>query len=152
VAVVGGLDYARPNPRIFPRRAEWTESWDAGVAVSWPLFDGGRTRAETAEASAIVAAADARLADFDRILAVELQQRISELVASRAAVAAADDAIRAAREARRVAGERFNAGVATSTDVLRAEVALLQAGLDRTEALAGSRLARARLARAMGDR
>jgi outer membrane protein TolC len=49
-----------------------------------------------------------------------------------------------------VAGERFDAGVATSTDVLDAQVALLQAGLDRTQALATLRLAEARLDRAIG--
>ncbi len=38
-----------------------------------------------------------------------------------------------------MAGERFLAGVATSTDVLDAQVALLQAELDRTQALARPR-------------
>ena len=44
--------------------------------------------------------------------------------------------VRSATEARRVIGERFTAGVATSTDVLDAQVALLQAELDRTQAVA----------------
>ncbi len=47
-------------------------------------------------------------------------------------------------------GERFTAGVATNTDVLDAQTALLQAELDRTRALASARLAEARLARAVG--
>jgi outer membrane protein TolC len=46
--------------------------------------------------------------------------------------------------------ERFAAGVATSTDLLDAQVALLQAELDRTRALANARLASARLDRALG--
>jgi outer membrane protein len=151
VAVSGGFDYARPNPRIFPRVGEWAESWDAGVSVSWPLFDGGRTRAEVAETSAAARAAQARLAEFDAALALELRQRVSELDSGRAAIAAADDAVRAAGEARRVAGERFAAGVAPSTDVLDAQVAALQAALDRTLAVATTRLAEARLARALGQ-
>ena len=61
-----------------------------------------------------------------------------------------DDAVRSATEARRVLGERFAAGVATSTDVLDAQVALLQAELDRTQAIANARLAEARLHRALG--
>ena len=48
------------------------------------------------------------------------------------------------------AGDRFQAGVATSTDVLDAQVALLQAELDRTQAIASARLAEARLARVLG--
>jgi outer membrane protein TolC len=150
VGVAGGIDYARPNPRIFPRQGEWAESWDAGINVNWPLFDGGRARAEVAEASALARAAQARVAEFDAVLAVELRQRVSEIESGRAAIAAAADAVRAATEARRVAGERFAEGVASSTDVLDAQVAVLQATLDRTQAVANARLAEARLNRALG--
>src|SRR5439155_1329484 len=150
ISVAGGFDYARPNPRIFPREAAWNESWDASVNMNWPILDGGRTRAELAGAAATKRAADERLADFDATLAVEVRQRLSELESSRAAIAAADDAVRSAGEARRVVGDRFSAGVATSTDVLDAQVALLQAGLDRAQAIANARLAEARLNRALG--
>ena len=150
IGVGGGFDYARPNARIFPREDAWRTSWDAGVNVSWPLLDGGRTRGELAEASAAGRAAEERLAEFDSIVAVEIRQRMSEIDASRAAIAAANDAVRSAREARRVVGDRFAAGVTTSTDVLDAQVALLQAALDRTQAIAAARLADARLARAVG--
>jgi len=152
VALNGGYDYGRPNPRIFPRQDAWRGAWDAGISAIWPLFDGGRARAAANEASASMRAVQARLAEFDAVLAVELRQRIRELEASRSAIAAADDAVRAATEARRVAGARFVAGVATNTDVLVAQGAVLQAGLDRTQALANARLAEARLARAMGAR
>jgi hypothetical protein len=40
--------------------------------------------------------------------------------------------------------------VATSTDLVDAQVALLQASLDRTQAMANARLAEARLSRAVG--
>ena len=150
IGVAGGFDYGRPNSRIFPRQREWAESWDASLNVNWPLFDGGRARAEVAEAAASTRGAQARLAEFDATLAVEVRQRVSEIESSRAVIAAADAAVRAAKEARRVAGERFNGGLATSTDVLDAQVAVLQAELDRTRAIANARLAEARLARALG--
>ena len=150
VALAGGVDYARPNPRIFPRSGLWEDSWDVGVNVSWSLWDGGRTSAEVAQASSLTLAARRRLAEFDSVLGVEVQQRALEIDSGRAAVAAANDAVRAATEAHRVVTERYRAGVITQTEVLDAEVALLQAELDRTRALAAIRLAEARLARAMG--
>jgi outer membrane protein TolC len=150
IGVGGGVDYARPNPRIFPREGRWNESWDASINLNWPLFDGGRARAERAETSSATRALRARLAELDSTLTLEARQRISESESARAAIAAADDGVRAATEARRVAGERFAAGVATSTDVLDAQVALLQADLDHTQALANARLADARLARTVG--
>ncbi len=148
VGVVGGYDYARPNPRIFPRAADWEDSWDVGVNLTWTLWDGGRRKAEQAEAAAATRAFHARLAEFDRQTAFEIQQRELELQSARAAIDAAADGIRSATETHRVLGERYRAGVATSTEVLDAEVALLQAELDRTRAVASARLAEANLERA----
>jgi outer membrane protein len=150
VAAGGGFDYASPNPRFFPREREWHTSWDVGVNVGWLLFDGGRSRAEVAETSAATRAMRARLDEFDAMLNVDVRRAVTELTSSIAAIETADQGIRAAAEARRVANERFLAGVATSADVLDAQVALLQAELDRTQALAAGRVAEARVARAVG--
>jgi outer membrane protein TolC len=150
ISLTGGVDYARPNPRIFPRAERWDDSWDAGISVSWSLWDGGRARAEAVHAGSAVAAARQRLAEFDSIVALEVRQRLLEIDSGRAAVAAAADSVRAAAEARRVVIERYRAGVISQTEVLDADVALLQAELDRTRALAGVRLAEARLDRALG--
>lgn len=150
VAVAGGVDYAQPNARIFPRQDVWKTSWDAGINLIWPLSDGGRTRAEVAEADAQARALQARLDEFDRVLVTEIGHRLREVTASRAAIDATNAGIRAATEARRVAADRFAAGVATSTDVLVAQSALLQAELDRSQAFAALRLAEARLDRVLG--
>ena len=151
VAVVGGFDYARPNPHIFPRAERWDDSWDAGVNVTWSLWDGGRVRAEEAQAASLTEAARQRLAEFDSVLAVDVRQRTVELDSARAAVVAAEDAVRAATEAQRVVTERYRAGVIGQIEVLDAQFALLQTELDRTRALANVRLAEARLARALGQ-
>jgi outer membrane protein TolC len=150
IAITGGVDYARPNPHIFPRADRWDDSWDAGVSATWALWDGGRAKAEAAQARTVAEAARQRLAEFDSVVALEVRQRLLDIDSGRAAVAAADDAVRAAAEARRVVGERYQAGVAIQTELLDADVALLQAELDRTRAIASVRFAEARLARALG--
>ena len=151
IGVGGGFDYARPNPRIFPREGAWRTSWDASINLNWPLFDGGRTRAEVAEASASARAVRARLEEFDSMLDVEVRQRRIELTTSLAAIASAEQGVLSAAEARRVAGERFLAGVATNAEVLDAQVALLQAELDRAQAFTSVRIAQARMTRALGE-
>jgi outer membrane protein len=150
VALGGGFDYARPNPKIFPRADRWDDSWDAGVSVSWSLWDGGRVAADVAQAAGAATVVRERLREFDSVLAVEVRQRSLEISSGIAAVAAADEALRAAAEARRVVGERYRAGVIAQGDVLDAELVLLQTQLDRTRALASVRLAEARLDRAVG--
>jgi outer membrane protein len=150
IAVGAGVDYARPNPKIFPKTEEWKPSWDAGVNFTWTFWDFGRVQADVAEARAAERAVRERLADFDTVLDVEVRQRKLDLESASAALAPADDAVRAATEARRVVSERYATGVATSTEVLDAQVALLQASFNRTLALANIRLAEARLERALG--
>ena len=150
VAVLAGYDYARPNPRIFPRADAWEDSWDVGVNVSFTLWNGGRTAAQLAETRLLADAARARLAEVDSQIALEVRQRRLDLSSSLSLVETAEVAVRAATEARRVVAERFSAGVATSSDLLDADVDQLQAELDRTRARAGVRLAQARLDRALG--
>ena len=79
-----------------------------------------------------------------------MRARVLELDASKEAVTVADDEIRAAAETERVVNERYREGVALNTEVLDAQVARLQAELDRTRAIANVRLAEARLERALG--
>lgn len=151
VSLAAGVDYARPNPRIFPRIDQWHDSWDVSVNVSWSVWDGGRVRAERAEAAAVAGALVARVGEFDRQVAFEVRQRQLELDSSLAAIDVAQQGLQAAAEAHRVVAERFSAGVASNTDVLDAQTAVIQAELDLTRARATARLAQARLARAVGQ-
>jgi outer membrane protein TolC len=150
IAISGGFDYAKPNPKIFPRAGQWQDSWDVGVAVNWNFFDFGKAKSQAAEVAAVATATRERIAEFDSVVSADVRQRLLDLDSSQAMVRAATDAVTAAAEARRVITDRYAAGVATSTDVLVAQVALLENELTRTRALANVRLAEARLERSLG--
>jgi len=150
VFVAAGYDYAKPNPRIFPRADEWQQSWDVGVNAALTLFDGGRVRAEVASTDAVRRAADERLAEFDTLLEAEVRQARLSVETSRASLVSTREAVRSAAETHRVLRNRYTAGVATSTEVLDAQVVQLQAELELTRAQAQARLDEARLERALG--
>ncbi|MDO8834017.1 MAG: TolC family protein [Vicinamibacterales bacterium] len=150
VALVAGADYARPNQRIFPRAAEWNPSFDVGVNVAWTAWDGGRAKADLAEADATRRAAALRLAELDRMIEFEVTQRTLDLASAQASVGAARDGERASAEAHRVVSNRFKAGLVGNSDVLDAQMALLMAQLDVTRAQTAVRLAQARLDRTLG--
>jgi OMF family outer membrane factor len=152
VSVLAAVEPARPNPRFVPRADEWNTGWDLGVNATWTLWDGGRARAEHAGATAEADALGHRLADFDQMVAVEVRERLLDLATARAALAASADAVTAAAEARRVLGERFLVGVVANTEVLDADLAWLEAELDRTRLEATLRLSEARLLRTAGAR
>ena len=149
-ALGGGYDFAKPNPKIFPREDVWQTSWDVSLNMSWNIFDSGRTKAEVAEAIAAGRAIEARQKELDAVVSAEVRQRLLDLKSSQAAVRASETGVRASAEARRVLAERLAVGVATTTDVLVAQEQLLDAELARARALASVRLAEARLQRALG--
>lgn len=146
-----GFDYARPNPRLLPLVPEWNRSWSVGVAVSWTVFDGGRSSAAAAQAEAQAQAARAQLEDLERRVRLDVTARALELETARAALAVARRNREAARESVRVSRERYREGVALSSDLLDAETAQLRAGLDETQAVIQLRLALASLERALGQ-
>ena len=93
-----------------------------------------------------------RAEEFDALVGVEVRQRVLDIASTQAALTASDDAVTAAAEARRVLGERFAAGVVTNTEALDAEVAWLEAELERTRLRVLLRLGEARLLRTVGGR
>ncbi len=145
-----GYDYSNPNRRYFPPEAKWRDSWDASVNLSVTLFDGGRISSSVDRARAQARALTAALADLDGRIRVEVVSRALDLSTAEASLDVAETALRSARENRQVSQDRYRDGVGTSTDLLDAENALLQAGLEETQARAGVRLAQAALDRAIG--
>lgn len=150
VSTFAGIEPARPNPRFVPRTNRWHTSWDLGVTVTWSIWDSGRARADRAAALAQAEGLAERQREFDARLEVEVAQRLHDLEAGRAAVEASAEAVAAAAEVHRVMRVRYDAGVATATEVLDAHVAWLEAALERTRLQAGTRVAEARLHRALG--
>jgi NodT family efflux transporter outer membrane factor (OMF) lipoprotein len=96
-----------------------------GPAVTLPIFNGGRLRAQLRGAEAEYAEA---VANYDKALVQALQEVADAAVSQRALGAQLeriDLAVEAAREAWRVQNDRYNGGLATYLDVLTAEDYLL---------------------------
>ena len=145
-----GYDYANPNPRIFPQTDSFRGTWSAGVTVAIRAFDGGRTAAAAAQASAQADALDRQLDDLKSRLRLEVTSRTLDLRTAQAALTVAGRSLEAARENLRVVRDRYQEGVMSSSELLDAETALLRASLDQTSAATQLRIALANLDRAVG--
>lgn len=147
----GGYDYSNPNLKILPPAEVWRGTWDLGMSFTWNLFDAGRSAADEARARTQVEALEKRLQDFDQRVALEVKSRRLDLATEIEAVRLAEMALAAAGENQRVASDRYRAGLIPSSQLLDAEVGLLRAGLEKTDALAAALVMRARLERALGQ-
>jgi outer membrane protein TolC len=150
VELSGGYLYANPNREIVPPTSDWADTWDIGVGISWKVLDGGRREANEARAHAQAEATRQELRELDRGIRLQVTQQALELRTAVARRSVAERAVVSAAESRRVAGERYRAGVIPSSELTDAEIAHERASLTLTEARAALRLAAAGLDRAVG--
>ena len=148
--ILAGFDYSNPNPRILPLAGEWKDSWSIGLSVSWKILDGGRSSASAAQSQAQADALRAQLRDLESRIRLDVTTRRLELGSAVAGKAVALRGIEAAKDAVRVAKDRYREGVLTSSELLDAETRLLRAELEATQTEAQIQIALANLARAVG--
>lgn len=151
VALTGSYLYARPNEQLFPPVDRFQGTWEAGVRLSWQLSLGGRTKAAADRAEARRLAARYELRDRRRSVRVEVRTQVQDAEQAREAVLAAETSVRSAREAFRTLQSQYEEGMAVVSDLLDAEQGLRQARARLAGAQADYALARAALARALGE-
>jgi outer membrane protein TolC len=128
----------------------WFTDRSLGLQVSWPVFDGFRTRSNVALARAQAEVARAQAAQAREAAAVQLAQARSDLETARAQFAATRLNVAEAEEAFRLATLRFARGLSTQLDVSDAQLALTTARSNEARATHELYLAAAGLARAQG--
>lgn len=150
IYVTGSYAYARPNQRILPPEDTWEDSWEVGVIASFDIWNWGRTIHETRQAKA--QSTQAELAARELAESVELQVAAAYLDLQKAAqrIEVATDGVEQAEEYYRITRNHFEEDIASDTDLLDAEVALLQAQTNYVTALADYEIASANLDRAIG--
>jgi outer membrane protein TolC len=126
-------------------------TYDYGVQVSVPFFDGFRREGRIQEQRAVASEADVRLRDLQAQAAVEGRGALLDLESARQQVSAADEQVRLAEQELAQARERFRAGVAGNADVITASLDLNAARTAQVNARTGFQTARVSLARAQGS-
>lgn len=146
----GGLTYARPNPRYQPTRDEFRTTWDFGVQLQFDVWNGGATNDQIAQEQAALAQAEAMYKQLKDNITLDVRRQ--QLAVSRAEekVRVAALGIEQAEEQQRTMNDKYRQGMATSMELLDANVALLQARTTHSAALVEYELAQAKLRRAIG--
>jgi len=126
-----------------------TYNW--GVQLSLPIFDGLRREGRVEEQTALQHEIDVRRRDLREQASVEVRTALLDLASAREAVAATQERVRLAEQEVSQASERFRAGVAGNADVFTASISLNGARTQVVDALAAYQTARISLARAQGS-
>ena len=142
---------AQAYPNGFtPVGERWTRDWNAAFTLSWPLFEGFRTRAQVQQAQAEFDRAQLLLAQVREQVTLEVLRARSELARARALLEARRQTVVQAGQAHRLATVRYANGIATTLEVSDARLAMQQAGLNEAQATRDYLLSIANMERALG--
>jgi outer membrane protein TolC len=128
----------------------WFSDRSLGLALSWPVFDGFRTRSDVRQARAQVQIAESQAAQTWENARVEAARTRTELESARAIFTAGRQTSAEAEEAFRLASLRFARGLGTQLEVSDAQLALLTARTNEARAASELYLAAAGVSRALG--
>ena len=142
--------YANPNPAVFPPQEEFRGSWATGAQLSWTISDVPSALA----ASRAVQARSESLGSERRALADRIRSEVFSarriLLQELGSVKTAARRLAAAEESYRVRRLLFQAGKATSVELMDAEVELTRARLEALNGRVDCRVAAVRLDYALG--
>lgn len=159
---LAGLRAARgerkPTLALFATRELYTNDltlldpdWAVGVAMSWPLFDGGRRSSVVAAAHAQADEVAARLSAAERDIRLLVEQGYQQLDSTRVRLESLRATHELASESLRAQKLAFSEGFSTSRDVVDAQLALSRVELGLLAARYEGVLALAGIHQASGD-
>ena len=125
-------------------------SWNAGIMLTLPLFQGGLTKGRVAEARANVLALEAQRDRVKQSILLEVNQASADLESAAARVDVMEKTLQKARENLDISQGRYKAGVGPYIEVTDAQLSSVNSETDRIQALYDYHLAIARLLKAMG--
>ena len=133
-----------------PLQGNVLNSWNAGVMLSLPLFEGGLTKGRVGEARANQRSLEAQRDTLRQSILLELNQAYADLDSATARISVMESSRKSATESLELAEGRYQAGVGPSIEVTDARVSAAKAETDYVQALYDYQLAAARLFKAMG--
>ncbi len=150
ISLYGNYYYSKPNQRIMPTRNQFDATWDAGVNLSMNVWDWMTTAYQTDQAEANAAQAKDGLGMIKDGITLEVTQNYLSMKQSYKKIKIAELTVQQAEENMRVTSGKFKNGLATSSDVIDAETALITAKTNLTTATVDCELAKARLDKSIG--
>ena len=126
-------------------------NWTAGVSLNFNIFDGGANRARLAAARFRRSQAQAQVAQMAAAVKLQVREAYLNLNTSHQRVEVSRQAQAQAEESLRIIQNRYEAGLATITDLLQVETAHVSAQKNYLNALFDYRLSYAALELATGE-
>ena len=123
----GNFYYSKPNQRFLPIENKFNDSWDVGVALKWSLWNWGGTSAKVQQAEEDLFQAKKTLELLKKAIELDVYNNYLKLQNAIKKINLTKMQIESAKENFRITELKFNQQLVTSTELIDAEAALLNA-------------------------
>ena len=144
--------YNRPNQRIQPPKDAFKNTWDLGVTLNWDLWNWGLTSSQTTQAEQARVQTETSLEQLNEAVELEVYSNFLTYERSGEKIMVSRQSLLQAKENYRITNDKYNVQLATSTDLIDAETAVLQAETNYDNALVDYEIAKVRLEKSLGRR
>jgi|WetSurMetagenome_2_1015567.scaffolds.fasta_scaffold21443_2 outer membrane protein len=151
IYLIGNYNYMRPNQRIFPTVDQFKDTWDVTLSLSFDIWNWWQTGYQANQAQAQLAQAEEGVSMMKDGVMLEVTQSYLGVNQFKERKAVAEQGVKQAEENYRVMDDKYKLGMALNSELLDAEVMLLQAKLNLTQSLVDYELSIARLSKAIGE-
>lgn len=149
--LAGNYNYARPNQRVFPTKDEFKGTWDVSLNLQFDIWNWGQTSSQTTQAETQLEQAKDGYKIIKDNITLEVTQNYLNIIQSKEKMVVSQSSVGQAEENYRITNEKFKNGLITNSELLDAEVALLQARTNYLQSLVDYELAKARLEKSSGE-
>jgi outer membrane protein len=146
----GNFYYSNPNQRFLPIEEEFNDSWDIGVSLQWNLWDWGNTSAKAEQAYQKVIINEHNISLSKEAIQLEVYKNYLTVKSSIEKVKVNELAVESAEENYRVTEQKYNQQLATSSELIDAEVDLINAKTNLTNALVDYEVEKVNLNKSLG--
>jgi len=150
VYLTAGYNYSRPNQRIMPSKDEFKDTWDVSVVMNWDLWNWGYTASQASQAEQQLIQNQTSYELLKENVELDVYQSYLRVISEFDKVDLNRKIVEQANESYRIIKEKYNEQLATSTDLIDAEVSLLDAKTKLTNAMVDFQLAKVKLEKAVG--
>ena len=127
-----------------------SESWSAGLRLSWDIFDNGVTSSQVNEAKSELEKIQSQALQMKERIELEVTKAYTDLTSAEKNIRTTADAIKMAEEDYFIAQLRYTEGIDTNLSVMDAQEKLTEAQTNYYNALYSYNIARAALDKATG--
>jgi multidrug efflux pump subunit AcrA (membrane-fusion protein) len=131
------VDIAKSNrkPQVMFSAESGGTGWQAVIVAEYSLFDGGVNKAKIEQAEIKLAQVDQSEKQVQQLIEFEVRSAYLNMKEAEKLIKVAEEGIKNSQESFRIAQVKYNAGIATNTEVIDAQSTLIEAETNHLNAL-----------------